>query len=227
MKIIVPAYFYPGAFWKILLESNPDVVRDVIINPASGPGTQPDPAYRDVVKRCHQNGFGVLGYVATTYGAKYGRAVRDEIQRYYDWYAPTGIFLDEVSSELSEVNYYKEIGGFIRGKVVLNHGTIPHEDYFLAGDVLVIFESDASKHAAIRFPAWLKKYRNQSCQIVIGCGVKKETALRRVSDMKAALKKAASWSEYIYITDDVEPNPYDVLPSFWRQEVEECGKGIR
>jgi hypothetical protein len=62
MKVIVPAYFYPGAIWDTLLQSNPEVVSDVIINPDSGPGDQINDDYAKVVRQCKKRGIGVLGY---------------------------------------------------------------------------------------------------------------------------------------------------------------------
>jgi hypothetical protein len=40
--------------------------------------------------------------------------------------------------------------------------------------------------------------------------------------MKKAVHRAAELKVgYIYITDDVGPNPYDRLPSYWDAEIEE------
>ena len=216
MKVIVPAYFYPGPIWDTLLQSNEEVVSDVIINPDSGPGDQINDDYTKVVRQCKKRGIGVLGYVATSYGKKRIQGAIQEIDKFFRWYAVDGIFLDEAASQPEDVTYYLTLYSSIQGKVVLNHGTVPDESYTSAGDVLVIFESDFQTHRAQEFPLWVKKSpRNKKCQIVTACGAKQ---------MKNALRKSAVNSGYVYITDDVEPNPYDVLPSYWETLLKECAR---
>ena len=115
------------------------------------------------------------------------------------------------------MTYYLKLYNTIQGKVVLNHGHVPDESYTSAGDVLVIFESDYQTHLAKEFPLWVKKSpRNKKCQIITACGPP--------TQMKRALGKSAITSGYVYITDDVEPNPYDVLPSYWERLLKECSR---
>ena len=216
MKVIVPAYFYPGPIWDTLLQSNAEVVSDVIINPDSGPGDQINEDYAEVVRQCKKRGLGVLGYVATSYGKKRIEGAFQEIDQFFKWYAVDGIFLDEVAAQAEDVTYYLTLYNSIQGKVVLNHGTVPDESYTAAGDVLVIFESGFQAHGAQEFPLWVKKSpRNRKCQIVTACGAKQ---------MMKALRKSAANSGYVYVTDDVEPNPYDVLPSYWGALLKECAR---
>jgi hypothetical protein len=39
--------------------------------------------------------------------------------------------------------------------------------------------------------------------------------------MEQSIRRAAQWKVgYVFVTDDVGPNPYDRLPSYWDAEVE-------
>jgi hypothetical protein len=92
----VPAYFGPweAASWQQLLVDRPAVA---IINPDTGPGTAPQPAYRDLVRAATEEGIAVLGYSTTSWGNRpipEGVAERD---RYVEWYGVNGMFWDEVS----------------------------------------------------------------------------------------------------------------------------------
>lgn len=200
-----------------------DSISDVIINPDNGPGTEAEQGpgtnthtdYQNIVTQCKKKGIGVLGYVATGYAKKDPEFVYSEINTYFSWYAVDGIFLDEVPGEEKHLTYYLDLYEAIQGKVVLNHGTLPHQGYLLVGDVLTVFESSAQQHAQRKFPAWVKKNRSKIYQIVIDC---------RSSNRKQVLKKVAECADYVYITNDVEPNPYDVLPDYWDVFVKECAK---
>ena len=220
MKLIIPAYFYPGPIWDQLWQAPAGVIAQVIINPNSGPGSALNPDYVRVVRQCKKKGIGILGYVATTYGKKTLAAVMSEVNHYYDWYAPTGIFFDEVASAPELIDYYRTLYDVIPGLVVLNPGCVPDESYFEAGDIVVIFESKR-KHAAAaaEFPEWLKprlkRHRSKTCQIALECTAR---------EMPATLKRIAKLSEYAYVTDDLEPNPYDKLPSYWTKLVKGRGQ---
>lgn len=215
MKIIVPAYFYPGPIWDTLLASDLSVISDVIINPNSGPGGAVDLEYAKLCVRLRKKGVGILGYVSTQWARRSWADVMADVAEYRHLYGIQNIFLDEAATSQFHLNFYRELYEKIQGKVVLNHGTIPDERYFAVGDVLVIFESDRAKHAAETFPSWLKNHQAKTCQIVTGCGAR---------EMKKVLAKVSRDSAYGYITDDVESNPYDALPSYWKVLVKECAK---
>ena len=62
-RLIVPAYFHPAAApdeWA-RMAAHAARIRLVILNPASGPGDQPDPAFRPVLDRLREAGVPVAG----------------------------------------------------------------------------------------------------------------------------------------------------------------------
>lgn len=208
MKLIVPAYFYPGVIWDTLLSSKLDAISDVIINPKNGSGKF-DLEYLRLCTRLRKAGVGIFGYVSTRYGKRPISEIREDIESYAWWYGVWSIFLDEVASGKDMLSFYRGLYDSINGKVVLNHGIVPHEDYLDAGDVLVVGEDEPSK-LKDKKPIWVRDNRAKICQIVVNCPAK---------DMPFALAKVSATARYVYITNDVEPNPYDTLPKYWNELV--------
>eukprot|EP01111_Echinosteliopsis_oligospora_P011082 TRINITY_DN3565_c0_g1_i1.p1 TRINITY_DN3565_c0_g1~~TRINITY_DN3565_c0_g1_i1.p1 ORF type:complete len:155 (+),score=33.10 TRINITY_DN3565_c0_g1_i1:222-686(+) len=138
MKIAIPTYYYPGcADWsKALSDSS---TKYVIINPNSGSGTKIDPNYVNQTKEAQSLQINVLGYVHTSYGKRPIEEVKADIDRYYDWYHVSGIFLDEAptsDSPSSLVLYMKSLYDHIKAKstndaVILNPGTNSSSAYYL------------------------------------------------------------------------------------------------
>ena len=67
----------------------------IVFNPASGPGTSTMPGYADAIARAQAAGIVMLGYVATSYGARPEAEVTADINNYYDLYNPDGIYFAE------------------------------------------------------------------------------------------------------------------------------------
>lgn len=215
MKILCPSYFYAtDKAWNTLIESNNGSVL-TIINPYNGVGDAHIEDYRRLCVRLRKAGIGVMGYVSTKYGKRIIWEVQEEIDRYSAWYGVNDIFVDEAASDLGTIDYYNKLYGRIRGLAVLNHGTIPDEAYLQCGDILVIFESTYAKHAIAKFPHWIKRHpKKRFCQLVHTCPDAKS--------MKRAITKAAETSEFVYVTNDVLDNPWDMLPTYWKQELKAC-----
>jgi GNAT superfamily N-acetyltransferase len=75
----------------------------VILNPASGPGSQVDGNYTKAIDRLCGAGCVVLGYVPTGYGKRPEGQVRRDIDRWLRLYPRVhGIFFDEMRYEDSE-----------------------------------------------------------------------------------------------------------------------------
>ena len=89
----VPAYFTPGAEWQRLIAGAPTVGM-IVFNPASGPGTAAEPR-NGAIAQAQAAGITMLGYVATSYGARPEADVIADINRYYDFYTPPGIYFAE------------------------------------------------------------------------------------------------------------------------------------
>lgn len=158
--MLVPMYVYPAdihknAVWNRLM----DVKRRfetvpfwVIVNPASGPGTEVDANYTKGIDRLQGAGCVVLGYVSTSYGKRPAADVHADIDRWGKFYPRTqGIFFDEMLYEDTDaaaqqqvkLNRYAHNHGY--WPTVANPGTDTPGRYFAAdaADVIVIHEADS------------------------------------------------------------------------------------
>ena len=87
----------------------------------------------------------MLGYVATTFGARPATSVTANIARYREWYGVDGIFLDEVAHDVVHLPYYVALRRAIGDVVVLNPGTVPARGYFALADVVVTYEGPVAE----------------------------------------------------------------------------------
>ncbi|MEJ7555201.1 MAG: spherulation-specific family 4 protein, partial [Aquificaceae bacterium] len=90
-----------------------------------------------------------LGYVKTNYARKDQQKVIADIERYLDFYPQVdGFFLDEVSRELRDFEYYRQIYNYVKGRgnfmVVINPGARVPQEYYSVADKVVVFESSLS-----------------------------------------------------------------------------------
>jgi len=211
----VPAYFAPGALWdQAIFGASPP--RYMIMNPASGPGSAPDPAYGDAVARAQGAGVAVLGYVYTGYGRRPPAAVQSDISAYKQWYGVKGIFLDEASSDVADLPYYRQAAAQVRavaGSVLaLNPGTYPAEEYAQLADVLLTFEGSYADYRVASVPAWAQTYPASRFWHLVYTS----TARQMSSALTLARKRSVA---NIYVTNDSLPNPWDTLASYWSNEV--------
>ncbi|MFG2636606.1 spherulation-specific family 4 protein [Streptomyces sp. NPDC048362] len=144
--LLVPYYEHPAvrpAAWAAVLAAAPRL-HGVVLNPASGPGDHPDPAFAEIAARLRRAGVTVLGYVDTGYARRPGEDVVRELRRHRAWYGTQGAFLDQVSTGVDEFGHYERLTTAARTlgcvTVALNHGTPPHPAYAALADLLVTFE---------------------------------------------------------------------------------------
>ena len=93
LTVGVPAYFYPGDLWAQASLPGGGIL---VMNPASGPGTEVNADYVAAVGAARAAGMKVLGYVHTSYGARQASLVEADIDAYAAWYSIDGVFFDEV-----------------------------------------------------------------------------------------------------------------------------------
>jgi len=161
-SLMIPLYIYPTgggieASWaEVILQArkHPGIQVYVIANPSSGPGTSTDGNYTDAIKKMQGAGVKVLGYVASTFGAKSLQDIKDEIAAWDSLYPDVdGLFVDEVKYEasLSDATkaYYQAIYSYARQAwlwpIVGNPGCAVPETYFTNAlfDICVIHEGNA------------------------------------------------------------------------------------
>ncbi len=129
-SLLVPAYFYPSfepaqSYWNELTAAAAAGVRvTAIMNPDNGPGTLPNSDYASAITGFRLAGGKVLGYVYTCYGGgtcvsglpstRSAADVLADAQRYADWYKVDGIFLDEMSNQLTALPFYQTVAQGLR-----------------------------------------------------------------------------------------------------------------
>jgi len=221
-KMFIPAYFYPGPLWDQAIASASNI-GVMIMNPASGPGTSQDSNYVAKVNAAQAAGIKVIGYSHTSYGARNASEVKSEIDSYIAWYNVSGIFLDEVATSAANIPYYADLASYIRNTtgtyVALNPGTIPDQGYISVGDTTVIFENTYSVYNNWASPSWASNYSASKITHLVH-------ATNSQNKMKTAITKSKNRNAgNVYVTNDVLPNPWDILPSFWTPELTEINKG--
>ena len=209
----VPAYFLPGPRWNAV--SLASTVRYMILNPASGPGTDPHPGYAAAVREAQARGVSVLGYVDTDYGDRRTAVIEAEIDRYRRWYGVDGVFLDQAASTPRELDHYAELARLVRsvpGSVVaMNPGVYPDERYAELADVLVTFEGDFEAYRQVTLPSWVGKYPPRLFWHLVFSS--SEAQLPQAFDL-ARSRRAGT----VYVTDHGLDNPWDAPASYWAQE---------
>jgi hypothetical protein len=225
MRLWVPAYYYPfGAGlrdWNRLIASAKAVPIVAIVNPASGPGDHVDTNFAAIIPRARKAGVTLVGYIGTQYTRKPLANVKREVDTFLRFYPEIqGFHFDEQSSDARGVDYYAELYRYVHqlipGALVLtNPGTSCDRGYAArpASDVISLFERDGGVEE-FRPPDWTSGFPGSKFCIQAH-NVRTEEQMRRSLRRAAQLKVG-----YVFLTDDVGPNPYDRLPSYWDAEVD-------
>ena len=243
LEILVPAYFYPSATsdWNALTASaiaHPSVAITAIMNPNNGIFSSADANFTRATTQFVEAGGTVLGYVYTRYG-KGSRSIADikaNIDKYLQFYGReriSGIFLDEMASETSKLDFYREIYRYIKGidpslRVVGNPGLIPTAGYAGIADTLVSFEGTAADYAKYdprTQNAWLYTYTNRT-QAMLTHNTATCSAMQGAVQAAASARNNAGWvyateREFNYATG--VGNPWAALPTYWDALVQTVG----
>jgi len=220
MGLIVPAYQYPtlGALWADCAAAASRLPLVAILNPASGPGPAADPAYASAAGAVRAHGGRVIGYVMTSYGTRPLADVLRDVDTYRAQYALDGIFLDAMSNDAGAQPHYVAIRDSIAARepgwlVVGDPGANTLESYLAAADVIVNFDYYGEAYFTWTPSAWV---RNQPPAFFCHLAHTLSTA----DSMRAAVARAASLNAaWVFVTDDVQGNPWDATPSYWNELV--------
>ena len=232
--------------WDQLTDTASGIGSDliVILNPNSGPGASPiDPNYitgngTGPFVNYRNAGGAAIGYVKTEWAARPIADVQADVDLYFTssyWSGAgvqiDGIFFDEMSNDLADVGYYQSLRDYVRGHlanaiVVGNPGTtfVNNEtgqsqfsvnDYAEAADILMTFETVATEYFGnYTPPSWVQSYAaDRFAHVVYDLA---DVAQMREAASLANQRKAG----HIYLTDDSGMNPYDMLASYWQDEVD-------
>ncbi|MEQ1666901.1 MAG: spherulation-specific family 4 protein [Sulfuriferula sp.] len=225
LEALVPAYFDPTSnpnAWNTLTSTASKIPLSAIMNPNSGPGSAQDTSYLNATNNLRIAGGHVLGYVATSYGARPIGDVMADVNKYIAWYPVDGIFLDEMTSDAnsSHYSYYQSIYNQIKAlnvnyRIIGNPGTNTQETYLTTptADALVIFENTAKSYSKFIPSSWVKNYNRQGFASLV-------YSLNNSAQIKTFLNQAVSGnSGLVYLTNDGGSNPWDTLTSYWDTEV--------
>jgi hypothetical protein len=236
MQLIVPLYIYPSDLsdsgpWSMVARASDSLSVVAIINPNSGPGLgdQPDSNYIAGIQKLLEKGVHVIGYVPTNYGFRNIDQVIADIDKYFGWssiYRPGGVFFDETSSDESTIAYYQKAYNHTRklfgchSKVVLNPGTVlpavfmPQKPENRTADTVCVFENTYAEWEHYQPSDYQMNVlvASESAAIVHTCA--------NTASMENAIQLAQSRNVgFIYVTDRVMNNPYDLLPTYFNEMV--------
>lgn len=244
VNFLVPAYANPccvdgPAAWSQLIAfagNSPNVGVHVIFNPASGPGLATDPNFVDGLGNgplvdLREAGGVTYGYVATTFGARPSAEVLADIDLYYDaLYVGLldGVFFDEMSTDLADVGYYAALRDYVKTKdasarvignpgvsgVVNPSGQVAFgvTDYAMSMDTIVTFENFGTEYATNYVaPSWVDDFTSDHFAHIVHTQPTWDTSLVAL----AASRNAG----FLFVTDDVLPNPFDRLGVYTAAEV--------
>jgi Spherulation-specific family 4 len=230
VRLLVPAYFYPAGEglkdWDRLIASADRTPIVAIVNPASGPGKRVDENYTKVFSKAQRTKAVLIGYVTLGYAKRPASAVKAEVDRWLELYPGTqGIFFDEQPSQAIDAATVGECIAYARGKLgrsallVTNPGVVCAREY-LGGDdgsVACLFEHEKG-FAAYRPPAWAKSV-GAGRLAVLGYHVATKDQMRMF--LRDSVEKLAA---NVYVTDATiaNGNPWDRLPTYWDDEVNEA-----
>jgi len=196
---IIPLYSYPVGTheqeWQRLY--NLTTVNDVfvIVNVYNGPSEQSDPNFSNAITRLRSRGFKVIGYVYTSYGSRSLEDVKNDMDKWLNFYGSEridGFFIDEVGGNYY---YYREVFQHARSRnklVILNPGTNINASFFTIADKIVVFESPLRSFEDFRYADYTELDPKRVCTIVY------ETPQDKVSYVENKAKQNNSRCLYIH-----------------------------
>lgn len=223
-KVAVPSYFDPDSSGWSQMEQSASISSLAIINPDNGPGASQDQNYVDQVTQAEKAGMRIVGYIATGYAKDATRslaATEHDVDTYYRWYPNlNGILVDEASSDCGTPysSYYKPLYNYIKQKgtdvtVILNPGTNTGECYMAAADIIVNFDDTYANYVNWSPDPWVMRYSADHFWQIIHA--------TNLANMPQAIVYAKSrHAGWVYVTDRTEPDPFDLLPSYWNDELQ-------
>lgn len=207
VALAVVSYLRSLTDWDKIIAAKPVIA---MINPGNGPGTAPDSLYVGLVPRVLAAGINCLGYVHTRYAVRPIAEVKRDVDLHVQFYKVNGIFVDTTSNKLEHVPYYADLCAYIKSKglkVCLNPGTKCLEDHVRMADWVMCVETEAVNYLASTRPAWEKLYPGKLWHCIHTAA---PAQLQSIYD-----KARRDGAGLLTVTDDVMPNPYNTLPSYW------------
>jgi hypothetical protein len=229
LRLLVPAYFYPAGKgfdeWKRLIDSSTKAPVVGIVNPDSGPGKRVDENYVRVFDLARGKPIRLIGYVTLSYGKRPISAVKGDIDSWLHFYPDIqGIFFDEQPSQEDLAGFATECFAYAHSKIasatlVTNPGVVCARSYLSARDspAACLFEHHEG-FDRYQLPEWAVGLPSERFVVLL-------YQVKTVDEMRARLDEAIKKrSGYIYITDAPGPMPWERLPSYWDELVQQVAK---
>lgn len=237
----------PGP-WQRLATSDPGSLGFAVINVINGTDYAPSPEATSAIQNASASGVKLVGYIDTGYLGTTGKRTRlgstdpadwvaqiqGDISAWYQFYGSNlaGIFFDQTQNACGPtsgsndwVDRYRQLSNAVKrlhsgALTVVNPGIGASQCYEDVADVIVTFEG--SYESYVDDPAapnpykplsWTPADPNKIWHIVYGASdVATMNHVVELSNTRGA--------GYIYVTDDLLPNPYDTLPpaDYWIAE---------
>jgi hypothetical protein len=221
--IIVPAYQYPasGTLWSECTQAASRVPLVAIMNPANGPGPGVNSDYMSASSSVRSAGGRVIGYVFTSLTRIPLDSVLTQVDRYREWYAIDGIFLDGMTNDAdpAHVAWYAALRESIRARepawlVVGGPGANTLPEYLAGADVLCITESDGASYFGWEPAPWVRDHPPSRFMHLVH-------TLSNPDSMRQAVARAGSrGAGWVYVTHDRLTNPWDETPIYWDALIE-------
>ncbi len=253
LEMLVPAYANPccddgPAMWAGLetAAAAGTTKLNVILNPASGPGTGPeiDPNYVNVgpagpLLDVRAAGAVIYGYVSTSFATRPIGDAKADIDLYYTpayWRGAgvqvDGIFLDEMSSDLPDVGYYQELRDYVKAKdadarVIANPGQPGTQDTSGGSSGFTVMDYATAADVLVTFEGTANDYELAYTPPAWANALPAAHFAHLIHEAAGVLFLELDIARtlkvgMVYVTDDVlTPNPWDTLPSDFADEVED------
>ncbi|MGI0058257.1 MAG: spherulation-specific family 4 protein, partial [Nitrosotalea sp.] len=196
----------------------PNVPFMVNINPSSGPGSSASTAWANAITQLKNAGAVVTGYVPTGYGT--GRSISNVegmISSYNQFYPNMldGIMFDEVSGSCSQFTFYQTVSNYARSLgysyLRANPGSsICQTDVPLFNHIAIYESAGYPSESTLASNTYYPQYSKS----IVGFGA---TVHTQSTYDPTWLHMATKYIKWVYITDQTEPNPYAVFPSYFNQ----------
>jgi hypothetical protein len=217
--LYVPLYTYPtSSTWQTLINTkttHPSLAMIAAINPSSGVGSASDSNYVNGINNLKAVGIKVIGYIYTSYGSRDPNVINAEVDKYKLWYNVDGIFFDEMSNVSGKEQYYKDRTAYIKSKgmtfVMGNPGASTLQSFVGTVDCILIYELGG--YLSVSSVA-SRTFNGQPANSYFG--IIPYACPTLDTNWVSQVKPYCGW---IYVTNDVLPNPWDSLPSYLEQLV--------
>ncbi|AND78577.1 spherulation-specific family 4 protein [Streptococcus pantholopis] len=222
-SVILPAYRYANQgddYWTRITAVGGSQIPYVIINPDSGPGTAPNADFSRQIADNRNAGIQNIAYVKTDYFNRSLADITADVDRYVAFYGTdniAGIFFDEAGAGTNpnDLQVMADLYTYVKNTypnmtVIANPGRSITDDLSPYADIWLTSEVSAEDYIN-NFPQPQSNFENDSANanrifhLIYAADPAQYDTL-----IELARQRNAGW---LMITDDVQNNPYDELPT--------------